>query len=341
MELFLSMNNKYRALSKQSFSSGNHAIVPIRMEDRYPIMRWRNEQLYHLRQSKPLTEDEQDKYFNSIVSGLFEQEEPVQILFSYLEGDKCIGYGGLVHINWNDKNAEISFILETSLEKDSFEYHWNTYLKLIENVAFEVLSLHKIFTYAYDLRPKLYNALESAGYKKEACLYQHGFFESHFLDVIIYSKVQNSPYLRAANLGDSIITFNWASDSKIRKYSFNKKEIEWDEHVIWFSQKISDINCAYYIFMDKGKSIGSIRFDINQEGVALISYLIDPIYHGYGYGKSILRLGIDLLKRKRSDVNLAAGYVQKENISSMKIFENLEFQLVSKDLTSYSYEKTL
>ena len=335
------MTNKYRALSKQSFSYGNHTIVPIRMGDRYPIMRWRNEQMYHLRQSKPLSEEDQDKYFTSVISLLFDQQEPNQILFSYLEGEKCIGYGGLVHINWNDRNAEISFIMDTSLELDSFEYHWGIYLKLIEKAAFEVLSLHKIYTYAYDLRPKLYTALEFAGYTKEASLYQHGFFESHFLDVIIYSKIQNNLYLRTANLCDSNITYKWASDSRIRKYSFNNKEIDREEHMRWFSQKISDINCAYYLLMDKGKSIGSIRFDINREGLALISYLIDPMFQGHGYGKTILKLGIEKLKSKRNNIKSAVGYVQKENISSMKIFENLEFQLVSKDLTSYRYEKTL
>ena len=77
-------------------------------------MRWRNEQMYHLRQSKPLTEADQDRYFDEVVSQLFDQEQPEQILFSFLEGEKCIGYGGLVHINWGDRNAEVSFIMDTS-----------------------------------------------------------------------------------------------------------------------------------------------------------------------------------------------------------------------------------
>ena len=34
--------------------------------------------------------------------------------------NNCIGYGGLVHINWIDKNAEISFIMNTELEMDIF-----------------------------------------------------------------------------------------------------------------------------------------------------------------------------------------------------------------------------
>ena len=76
--------------------------------------------MYHLRQDKPLTEEDQEAYFLNVVAKLFEQERPNQLLFSFLDGDKCIGYGGLVHINWIDKNAEISFIMNTSLEKSPY-----------------------------------------------------------------------------------------------------------------------------------------------------------------------------------------------------------------------------
>src|SRR5690554_7644655 len=103
--------NYYKVLSKQVYTAGNYSLVPIRMEDRFDIMKWRNEQIYHLRQSKPLTLEDQNHYFNNIVTKLFGQEQPTQILFSCLEGDRCIGYGGLVHINWLDKNAEVSFIM--------------------------------------------------------------------------------------------------------------------------------------------------------------------------------------------------------------------------------------
>jgi RimJ/RimL family protein N-acetyltransferase len=153
-------------------------------------MKWRNEQIYHLRQDKPLTIDDQEKYFTSIVAPLFNNEKPSQILFSFLEEEKCIGYGGLVHINWIDKNAEISFIIETALEKDYFQLHWVTFLGLIEQLAFEQLDLHKVFVYAFDLRPHLYIALEAAEYKKEAVLTEHSFSQGSFIDVVIYSKIK-------------------------------------------------------------------------------------------------------------------------------------------------------
>src|SRR5690554_6066540 len=108
--------NSYKALNKQSFRVGKFSLVPVRFEDRLSIMQWRNEQIYHLRQHKPLTEQDQENYFKNVVSGLFESEKPNQLLFSFLKGGQCIGYGGLVHINWLDQHAEISFIMDTSLE---------------------------------------------------------------------------------------------------------------------------------------------------------------------------------------------------------------------------------
>lgn len=182
----------YNCLNKQSFSNNNYSIVPIRMDDKLDIMKWRNEQIYHLRQNKPLTEEDQVRYFETVVKRLFEEKQPNQLLFSYLEGDNCIGYGGLVHINWIDKNAEISFIMNTELEKDFFQLHWVTFLGLIEQLAYDELYLHKIFTYAFDVRPHLYEALIVAGYKKEAILKEHSFFQDVFLDVIIHSKINKN-----------------------------------------------------------------------------------------------------------------------------------------------------
>ena len=111
---------QYKCLTQNKFENGMYKIVPIRYEDRMAIMKWRNEQMFHLRQAEPLTKALQDNYFKNVVSKLFDQEKPSQILFSFLENGKCIGYGGLVHINWIDKNAEISFLMNTELEKLSF-----------------------------------------------------------------------------------------------------------------------------------------------------------------------------------------------------------------------------
>jgi RimJ/RimL family protein N-acetyltransferase len=178
----------YKVLNKQVFSLGEYSIVPIRMEDRYDIMQWRNEQMYHLRQAEPLTKSKQNAYFENVVAKLFEQEQPNQLLFSFLKGEECIGYGGLVHINWVDKNAEVSFVMDTKLETEGFVKYWGLFLDLIEQVAFYELKLHKIFVYAFDLRPHLFKAIETKNFTKEAILEEHCFYNEKFIDVIIHSK---------------------------------------------------------------------------------------------------------------------------------------------------------
>ncbi len=185
----MKVKNQYHVLNKQVFSNREYSLVPIRYEDRHKIMQWRNEQIYHLRQNKPLTIEDQDKYFSEVVSGLYQQEQPEQILFSYLENDVCIGYGGLVHINWIDKNAEISFIIDTTREKEEFSKHWSVYLDLIEEVAFKELLLHKVYTHAFDLRPHLYEILEKNNYFRDAVLKEHCIFLGLFKDVVIHSKI--------------------------------------------------------------------------------------------------------------------------------------------------------
>lgn len=180
----------YKCLKKNTIKEGDFKIIPIRESDKFEIMRMRNEQIYHLRQSQPLDEKQQEIYFSTVISKLFFLDKPDQILFSFLLNEELAGYGGLVHINWEDKNAEISFIMKTELEAFYFQKYWTAFLTLIEKVAFAELGFHKIFVYAFDLRPHLYKTLNSAGYIEDARLTQHCFFNNKFIDVLIYFKLR-------------------------------------------------------------------------------------------------------------------------------------------------------
>lgn len=179
---------KYKCLQKNNFSIGKYKITPIRFKDRIYIMNWRNEQMYHLRQKSILNIQDQNNYFKNVVLKLFNKKNPEQILFSYILNNKCIGYGGLVHINWNKKYAEISFIMETSLESEYFHFHWKNFLLMIEKIGFDELDFEKLNTYAYDLRPHLYNVLEDNGYKKIKEEFSEKILDNKKLKVIIHSK---------------------------------------------------------------------------------------------------------------------------------------------------------
>jgi RimJ/RimL family protein N-acetyltransferase len=323
---------KYACLHTQIFSSDKYSIVPIRDEDKFAIMQWRNEQIYHLRQNEPLTSEKQEWYFDTIVAKLFEQEKPTQILFSYLENGICIGYGGLVHINWVDKNAEISFIMNTALEKDFFEFHWRTYLSLIEKVAFEELNLHKIYTYSFNLRPHLYPVLKKSNYQQEAMLHNHCLFEGKFKDVFFHAKF-NPINIRKANETDLMLYFDWTNDEEVRKQSFNSDPIALENHEKWFHKKLADPNCLMLVFEDSHqKPIGQVRFEDNAEQkTSVIGVSLDKHFRGQKLGDKILALASTYFFKENPEYTTIQAFIKTDNQGSINAFSKANF----------SFEKSL
>jgi len=143
---------------------------------------------------------------------------------------------------------------------------------------------------------------------------------------------EDNIFLRKVNPLDLTITFKWANNSEIRRYSFQKKQISLQEHTRWFLDKIADGNCYFFIAEYNNKPIGSIRFDIVKEE-AVISYLLDSKFQGKGLGKVLLIKGIKqlLLQPEIQPISLLSGSVMKTNIASIKSFQKLGFLQLDKD----------
>lgn len=325
---------KYKCLKNSVYSFNEFKIVPIRYNDRFIIMNWRNEQMYHLRQNKPLTEKDQNDYFNHIVNDLFNQDKPTQILFSLLKNNNFIGYGGLVHINWVDYNAEISFLIQKNLEIYYFEKYWSLFLTFIKKIAFDDLNFKKVYTYAFDVRPHLYKILENNNFIQEAVLEDHCLIENQFKNVVIHSFF-NKLKLRKVEKKDLNKTFEWCNDKRIRRYSFNQIEVPFKEHKKWFLEKIQNENSLFYILENSlGTEIGSVRVDkTNDTPIEFeISYLIDVLFQGYGIGK----LALELLEKEvkfsvgKEFIHLK-GIVKSTNIPSLKTFRSLNYSEIKED----------
>ena len=112
----------YSIFGPDPFICGDYSISSIQPSDAEPIRKWRNEQISALRQSQKLTKAEQKHYINQIVLKDFTNKKPKQILVRFCFHEELIGYGGIVHINWRDLVAEVSFLLDTSRTKNPHEY---------------------------------------------------------------------------------------------------------------------------------------------------------------------------------------------------------------------------
>lgn len=322
---------KYICLQQQEQHLGDYSIVPLRYEDRFSIMKWRNEQIYHLRQARPLTEDDQQRYFDNVVSKLYDNPKPDQILFSYLEKGVCIGYGGLVHINWIDRNGEISFIMDTQLEAKHFAEHWSNYLTMLKAVAFDDLGLHKIYTYAFDLRPHLYSMLEVNGYKREATLKEHCLFNGKYKDVVLHS-LWNDHYevinyvdcTREQNL--DILALRNRDD--VRSWMVNPEVIPEENHFKFVESLKGNPNRLYYAIYKNGVLVGTYNLTNEGDGVWERGIIANPSTQGTGQTEKWER---QILSSLPSEIKAVSAKVKQDNPRSIKYHEKLGYQEQSRD----------
>jgi RimJ/RimL family protein N-acetyltransferase len=316
--------NTYKKLSKQIFIYKDYSIIPIRLNDRFKIRNWRNEQIEILRQDHYLTIKEQNEYFKNTVKKSFEVIEPNQLLFSFLFKKQLIGYGGLVHIDWTNRNSEISFLIDTKLNKTNFKEYWNIFLNLIEQVAFIQLNFKKIYTYAYDIRPNLTEILEQSNFRLEARLKNHHKIGLSYVDVLINSKFGIE--VINANETHLNITYKWAKNKIVRKYSFSKNLITKESHQNWFFKKISSPNSFYFILNYNNLPVGSFRIDLDSHKVGVLSFLIDPKFHNKGLGRFVVSQSLEIAFNTIK-LNTLIAFVMVENYNSNKIFQSLGFSM--------------
>ena len=168
-------------------------LRPIQWSDREKIRDWRNAQIDVLRQAQELTVADQDRYFKDVIRPQMSMATPPQILWGLLEDDTLIGYGGLVHIQWADSRAEVSFLTDTQrLNSPMFEADWAVYLSLIVEIATSSLGIHKLTTETYGIRPDVLAILESFGFQQEGVHPEHHRINERWVTSFSHGLVLNS-----------------------------------------------------------------------------------------------------------------------------------------------------
>ena len=182
----------YSLLRIQRLSRSTLAIVPLRAKDIFKIKEWRNAQIDVLRQTKILTNEDQKRYYKSSIAPTFRQKEPRQILFSYLNGGRLIGYGGLTNIDWTNRRAEISFLVDPGIAGRRGEYArvFSCFLELLKEVAFDILAFHRIYTETFSFRKHHVRILEKSGFVNEGTMREHVEFRGKYYDSLLHGYLR-------------------------------------------------------------------------------------------------------------------------------------------------------
>jgi RimJ/RimL family protein N-acetyltransferase len=147
--------------------------------------------------------------------------------------------------------------------------------------------------------------------------------------------------MRKAVLNDINTYFNWANEDSVRKLSFNSEKIAFQDHQVWFENRLKDENCFMYVFYTH-VDIGQVRIQKITNKDAIINISLDKKFRGKGYGVKMLNMSIEVFRKTYPSLFINA-YVKTENIASKNIFEKAGFTLnttlIYKNIYSYHFIK--
>jgi hypothetical protein len=161
-------NFNYKLIPNLPVKIRDSVIDVIKPEHIEQIRNWRNQQIRILRQAHQISPEDQIEYFKKSVWSELESLRPNQILLSINKFNTLIGYGGLVHINWDTLEAEVSFLLKTKLTSDLEEYNklFVDFLDGIELIAGKFLKLRRLTLETYEFRVTHIQVIENSGYTR-------------------------------------------------------------------------------------------------------------------------------------------------------------------------------
>jgi UDP-2,4-diacetamido-2,4,6-trideoxy-beta-L-altropyranose hydrolase len=158
----------------------------------------------------------------------------------------------------------------------------------------------------------------------------------------IFNKLNNEQQLklRKAEQSDCDLYFNWVNDTDERKNAISVEPICYEEHCAWFAQKVISKDTYLWVLEQNETPIGQIRFDVDRNlKRATISYFIDKHHRDKGFGFAIVKMGIEKLFFTETTHLSLYAIVRQSNISSTKIFEQLNFDKKRQDEIFLEYSK--
>lgn len=108
--------------------------------------------------------------------------------------------------------------------------------------------------------------------------------------------------------------------------SFDTAPIPWESHQQWFSRKLQDPRCHFFLILDaESRPVGQIRLEEAAEEEATVSLSLIPAARGRGLGPQVLRLAAGELFRT-TPVRCIHAYIKPDNQRSLRAFQKAGFR---------------
>jgi len=184
-------SRRYLCMPRPVIAAGAYSLSTVQDEDIESIRQWRNAQMDVLRQTAPISPEQQRTYFAQQIWPSMDTPTPTNILLAFREDERLIGYGGLVHLSWEHRRGEVSFLLDSAYvsNQDEHDRLFAEYLGLIAEFAFTDLGLHRLTAETYAIREAHIRVMEANGFVREGRLRDHVLIDGVYVDSLVHGWV--------------------------------------------------------------------------------------------------------------------------------------------------------
>ena len=130
---------------------------------------------------------------------------------------------------------------------------------------------------------------------------------------------------------DSMLIWNWRNDIETRMMSRNSEIIKWEDHKLWLTNKLNDLEDKLYIFKEEKIPIGIVIFSKLNTNKFEISININPELRSKGYGNKLLMLALKKFEKDNINEYTIIATIKKINKKSQSLFLKMLFKLEGSD----------
>jgi ribosomal protein S18 acetylase RimI-like enzyme len=160
-----------------------------------------------------------------------------------------------------------------------------------------------------------------------------GLGANRVMEVLDPSQVTDLK-LRPAILSDAQTYFMWVNDSEVRSNAINTTPVSIQNHLKWFEERVMDVQNNLFVLVAGNLPVGQIRFEQHGEE-AVVDYSLDASVRGRGWGKQLIKMGVEALKPRREMILKAV--VKERNIASAKALIETGFSEIKNDKSLGGY----
>lgn len=130
--------------------------------------------------------------------------------------------------------------------------------------------------------------------------------------------------MRHASASDVMTYFMWVNDSTVRSSAIKSSTIDLMTHINWFRRALAKPDSKLYVLEANRLPVGQVRFE-RQGDITVIDYSLDQEIRGRGWGRQLIKLGIESLLRDVKGPICLYATVRNGNVMSAAIFERMGF----------------